>query len=33
MPALLGVHDAIERVRTGDLVEVDPVAGRLTIVG
>ena len=32
LPALIGVPDLMDRVHDGDQVEVDPVAGTITVV-
>ncbi len=33
IPAVVGVAGALQRIKTGDLLEVDGVSGRVTITG
>ena len=33
IPAVVGAPDAMRAIADGDLVEVDPVAGRVQVVG
>ncbi len=32
LPAVIGCHDAMREIRTGDRIEVDPVAGRVRVL-